>query len=248
MKYSFESPIRFSEVDPDAVLSIPALINYFQDAVSLQSESLGIGTHYLREKGQGWLLLTWQIEINELPGIAERVKTTTWGYAFRKMMAYRNYTMTGETGNLYAYAASQWLLFDFRNMKPVNIPEEDQRLYDPEPALDMNYDPGKIRASGDIPFRIPGTFRVEPYHLDTNHHMNNVQYIQLAMSMVPDIGRIRKLRAEYRKQALLGDLIIPKVWEQGPVTIISLEDEEGKPCCSVELTTRTQDDARVKRS
>lgn len=241
MKYSFESPVRFSEVDPNAVLTIPALINYFQDAASLQSETLGIGTHYLGEKGQGWLLLTWQIVINELPGIAEQVKTSTWGYAFRKMMAYRNFMMTDETGKLCAYASSQWLLFDFRNKKPVNISEEDQRLYDPEPRLDMEYDLGKIKAPEDVPARLPGTFRVEPYHLDTNHHMNNGQYIQMALSTVPEIGRIRKLRAEYRKQALLGDVIIPKVWEQGPLTVISLEDEEGKPYCSVELTARTDE-------
>ena len=32
-----------------------------------------------------------------------------------------------------------------------------------------------------------------------------------------------------------------RVWEQGPLTVIALEDEEGKPYCSVELTARTDE-------
>ena len=145
MKYSFESPVRFSEVDENAVMTIPALVNYFQDAASLQSEALGIGTEYLAKQGRGWLLLSWQIVIDHLPKIARRVRSTTWGYSFRQMMANRNFTLTGEEGELYAYANSQWMLFDFRKMRPVAVPEEEQRLYDPEEKLEMHYDPGKIR-------------------------------------------------------------------------------------------------------
>lgn len=238
MKYSFVSPVRFSEVDQDAVLAVPSLVNYFQDAASLQSEALGIGTRTLADRGQGWLLLSWQIVIDHLPRIAQKVKTTTWGYQFRHMMALRNFTMTGEDGEPFAHANSQWMLFDFREMKPVFVPEEDQRLYDPEPRLDMNYVSGKIRPPKGAQPEVRDPFRVDVHHLDTNHHVNNGRYIQMAMAAAADVepGRVSQLRAEYRSQALLGDEITPVVYRAGEVAMISLEDGEGKSYCTVELT------------
>lgn len=240
MKYSFESPVRFSEVDENAVMTIPALVNYFQDAASLQSEALGIGTEYLAKQGRGWLLLSWQIVIDHLPEIARRVRSTTWGYSFRQMMANRNFTLTGEEGELYAYANSQWMLFDFRKMRPVAVPEEEQRLYDPEEKLEMHYDPGKIRPEKEAQVIRHEPFRVDLHHLDTNHHMNNGQYIKMAMSMVPGVTRIREMRAQYRKQALLGDEIIPTVYSMPQKAVISLDDSEGSPYCVVELTEREE--------
>ena len=43
MSFGFESTIRYSEIGEDKLLSIPSLVDYFQDCVAFQSESLGQG-------------------------------------------------------------------------------------------------------------------------------------------------------------------------------------------------------------
>ena len=47
-KYEFEGKVRYSEIDHRATMTLPALINYFQDCSTFQSEDLGIGTTVLQ--------------------------------------------------------------------------------------------------------------------------------------------------------------------------------------------------------
>ena len=48
--YTFDSRIRYSEIDRSGRLSIPAVVDYFQDCSAFQSEELGVGVEYLANK------------------------------------------------------------------------------------------------------------------------------------------------------------------------------------------------------
>ena len=54
--YRFESRVRFSEIDHTEMMTLPALVNYFQDCSTFHSESLGLGIEALKEKGKAWIL------------------------------------------------------------------------------------------------------------------------------------------------------------------------------------------------
>ena len=45
--YTFDARIRFSEVDSAGYLTLPALLDYFQDCSTFQSEALGDGIEKL---------------------------------------------------------------------------------------------------------------------------------------------------------------------------------------------------------
>ena len=51
--YTFESRVRFSEVDATEKLTLPAVVNYFQDCTTFQSEELGRGIEALKAIGKG---------------------------------------------------------------------------------------------------------------------------------------------------------------------------------------------------
>ena len=48
--YTFESRVRYSETDHRETMTLPAIVNYFQDCSTFQSEDLGVGIDYFREK------------------------------------------------------------------------------------------------------------------------------------------------------------------------------------------------------
>ena len=52
--YTFDSRIRYSEIDRSGRLSIPAVVDYFQDCSAFQSEELGVGVEYLANKKRAW--------------------------------------------------------------------------------------------------------------------------------------------------------------------------------------------------
>ena len=60
--YAFNSRVRYSEVDHTELMTLPALINYFQDCSTFQSEDIGLGIEVLKERGKVWVLLSWPIE------------------------------------------------------------------------------------------------------------------------------------------------------------------------------------------
>lgn len=64
--------------------------------------------------------------------------------------------------------------------------------------------------------------------LDSNGHVNNGQYVRIAMSLVGDESAVRRLRVEYVSQAHLGDVIVPKVYKTSDEAASAASDAEGK--------------------
>jgi acyl-CoA thioesterase FadM len=75
----------------------------------------------------------------------------------------------------------------------------------------MQYDARKIRLPDQSGSPME-PIRVQEYHLDTNRHVNNGQYVRMAAGFLPPHTEVSVLRIEYRQQALLGDIIQPVVY------------------------------------
>lgn len=78
-------------------------------------------------------------------------------------------------------------------------------------------------------------FPVRKYHIDTNEHVNNCQYVQMALEMVPGDVQVRQLRVDYKKSAVLGDIIYPRLTAEQERTVVELCDADGKPYAIVEM-------------
>ena len=72
----------------------------------------------------------------------------------------------------------------------------------------MDYASRKIALPKETKAGTP--FPVRRYHIDTNEHVNNCQYVQMAQEILPDPEGIFKMRAEYKKSAVYGDMIYPE--------------------------------------
>lgn len=232
--YQFDTRIRYSEVDMNGKLTLPALLNYFQDSSSFHSESEGVGVQFLKNRQCSWVLVSWQIVIKDMPAFCDTVTVQTWPYEFKRFLGGRNFCMQSESGEPLAWANTIWTYLDLQNGHPAKVSEEELQAYKLEEKFDMEYAPRKITVSGECE-ELPG-FSVMRHHLDTNHHVNNVQYVQMAMDFLPEGFGIGQMRAEYRKEALLGNMIIPQVYLRENVCTVLLCDEEKNPYAVVEFT------------
>lgn len=234
--YTFNSRIRYSETDSDGKLTMASLVNYFQDCSTFQSEDLGVGLEYLRERHMVWVLSAWQIVVDRYPDLCEQVTIGTLPYDLRNFLGYRNFFMKDEKGNYLAKANSLWTLLDTRTGRPAIITEEMTRKYELLPKLEMDYASRKIALPGEGERR--DAIVVNRQHLDTNHHVNNQQYIDMTMSYLPEDFHIRQVRAEYRKQAFLGDVLTPVVSVEEGRTAVSLIGEDGSLYMAAEFLER----------
>lgn len=232
--YTFDSRVRYSETDERGLLSIAGIVDYFQDVSTFQSEDLGVGIAYLRKMDMLWVMSAWQIVIHRYPALGERITAGTFPYAFKSFMGMRNFFMNDDKGNRLIEANSVWTLMNLKKGVPGKITQEMYEKYVPEEKLPMEYAPRKIT----VP---EGGRRMEPFsvgrqHLDGNHHVNNGQYIHMAMDYLPENFLIRQMRAEYKKSALLHDVIVPVVRVDREAVVVSLCDEDEVPYAVVELT------------
>lgn len=232
-EYSFESKVRFSEVDHTKKITLPAIINYFQDCSIFHSESMGVGVDYLAKHRRAWVLSAWQVDVLRYPEIAEEVSVHTWATNFKGMLGDRNFCMKDREGQMVACANSLWVYMDIEKGRPTRPPEEEIKLYGTKEPLDMGQASRKIT----LPDRMEGKepFAVKRYHIDTNEHVNNCQYVQMAMELMEEETVVHHLRAEYKKSAVYGDLIIPKTCTDGERTVIELCGRDGSPYAVVEF-------------
>lgn len=234
--YTFHSRIRYSEVGVDGCLTLEALLDYFQDCSTFHAEDIGLGLDYMQEHNMAWLLSSWQIVVERYPHLYENVVIGTAPYQFKGFIGYRNFLMETESGERLACANSLWSLMDMEKMIPAKPPVEMIEGYVISDRLQMDYAPRKIPvpAGGEE----QEAFQVRPHHLDTNGHVNNGQHVRIAMEYIPEAFPIRQLRAEYKKQAVLKDTMIPVVAVNADRTLytVSLNGEDGRPYSIVELT------------
>lgn len=231
--YSFDSRIRYSECDEKCKLRLESLLNYFQDASTFQSEELGVGFAYLVPKNLVWVLAAWQIEIYRYPALGEAVEIGTLPYDFKGFMGSRNFFMKTKTGEMLAQANSVWTLLNFDTMKPTIPTAEMLEKYPVEPRLEMEYAGRKILVpEGGY---VEETVVIRKQHLDSNNHVNNSQYVSIAVNYLPEDYPIGGLRVEYKKQAHLGDELIPYVVKGESVIIVSLRDAQGNVYVNVEF-------------
>ena len=236
MAFSFDSRIRYSEVDSSCRLSLTGLTNYFQDCSVSHSQSHDVGIRFLADNHIAWVLSSWQICINRLPLLNEQVKISTWAYGMKAFYGYRNFTLEDAGGSTLAYANSVWVLVDTRTGRPVKVPQEFADTYGLEPQLEMECAKRKLHIPDDMEKK--GEIVVPQFFIDSNHHMNNEKYVMLAQQLLPNDFEISELRVEYRKEAKLGDTVISYVKYTSKSVTVVLADTDKKPYSVVEFLSK----------
>lgn len=232
--YCFDSRIRYSELDETGHLKIESLLDYFQDCSTFHSEDLGLGVDYLKERHMVWVMSSWQIVVERYPKLGETVTIGTSPHKFKGFIGYRNFLMTDAKGERLACANTIWSLIDTETGKPMRITEEMYRKYILEPPLEMDYAARRIQLPEDAKKGEP--MQIRAHHLDTNHHVNNGQFVKIALDSLLKDCQIRQLRAEYKKQVYLNDVLVPytSCTQDGKYVVI-LKDVEENICCVVEV-------------
>ena len=233
--YTFDSRIRFSETDANKQLRLTSIINYFQDCSSFQSEQIGAGFSLLEKRHRAWIISSWQLEVTRFPLFNERITIGTWPTEFKGMFGNRDYVLLAETGETLAAAHSIWVYLDTATLRPTRILPEDSAPY-----MDYLQPPHPMQMEGRK-ILIPDVFTekepipVTTAHLDTNRHVNNGQYISMAESCLPNDFIPHKMRVDYRKAAVLGDIIYPRISVHDDCCTIVLGDSLGTPYAVIEF-------------
>ena len=231
--YSFKSRVRYSEVSMRGELSTPAIVNYFQDCSTFQSEELGRGNFWLKERKRFWVINSWQVKILRRPKLSENIEICTWPHSLKGMFGERNFCIRDEAGKDLIQAETLWTYMDYEKMHLVKIEADVISAYPIEAAIDTEFKGRKIKVPVGGEKKSPVI--VGTGLLDTNGHVNNGKYVLLAMEYVPQDFEITAFRVEYRKAAWPGDAMVPVIVEIPEGMIVAFENEQEEVLAVVEL-------------
>lgn len=230
--YKMEGRVRYSECAADNRIKIPAIINYFQDCTTDNSEQIGVGHDFLVERKRAWILNSWQVEIKRRPEVRESIEVSTWATGFKGVFGPRDFYLKTKNGEELACAHSLWVYIDTETGRPVKPTEEEIAVYEVGEPIPMEQVSRKIKLPEQATW--VDTFPVHKYHIDTNHHVNNSKYVEMACEVLPEDFQVKKLRVEYKKAAVLGDEIRLKHAVEKDRIVAELCDEEDNTYAIVE--------------
>lgn len=202
--------VRYEDVDKNNRLTIKGLLKYLVDAASKHSDLAGYGLNDIPKTHTAWLILDWKLNISYYPHSGENIHIRTWIRNNSKLYSFRDFEVLDNTGSRIAIGSSKWVLVNYDTKAISKISPEIIESYGPVNNMIFTEEIEKLNEpKGEFSNRFDYT--ILRRDLDTNNHVNNLNYIDFALESLPmeiyESNSFKEINIMYKKQCLLGDKI-----------------------------------------
>jgi len=205
--YTWDTRILYSQLGPDGRLSLTGLLDLFQDIATLHAHEMGSGLEYLYSIDRAWIMSRWRVRLGNLPRCGDDVTVRTRAYECRRALNRRAFALVDGDGQVLAQADSLWTLIDTKTGGPVNAADIVQPYLTPGEGPELGDLPRKVQLPEDAVAGQP--FAITADLLDTNHHVNNVRSVALAMRFLPQDFAFTALAVDYHHPLLPHTVVTP---------------------------------------
>jgi len=208
MKYNYDYPIKYQEVDAERKVRLFNLENYLLEVAGTVADDLGYGIAKLHPMGLTWILTRVSLEMYELPTHCEMVRFETWIESNAHMLSSRNFRIYKQEPNgewtLIGRCKSIWAVLDMEKREIVNC--FDLPMF--EGSVDGEVmDMPRVRMT-----TIPEPTGCAPHKIvysdiDYNGHCNSCRYLQaMTDAYFPNYyGKRVRIDISYQKEAMPGE-------------------------------------------
>ena len=219
--YSLNYKVTTSTCDSDGKLKLYSALQMMQDCSEMWIDSEQGVKDYFEKENMAQLLASRQVEVIRRPSFKEELTVTTSVSGMKSMLGFRN-TFIYDAEGLPCYRT--WSMGAFVDKGTGKLKKVDDQTISTmllEPKLDMNYKDRRIilpKEGGTVLAPVA----VQRADIDYNKHVNNANYIRMAMELLPEGFEVKGLRVEYRVPAKLNDQLVPTVYQQDELFIVAL--------------------------
>ena len=219
--YSLIYKVTTSTCDSEGKLKLYSALQMMQDCSEMWIDSEPQVKDYFARENMAQLLASRQVEIVRVPDFKEELTVTTSVYGMKPMFGFRNTFIYDAEGKPCYRTWSMGAFVDKANGKLKRVDDTVAGSLLIEPQLEMNYKDRRIilsKTEGEVLEPV----KVMRADIDYNKHLNNANYVRMAMELLPEDFEIKGLRVEYRVAAKLGDMLVPTIYKHDGVIIVSL--------------------------
>ena len=222
-EHSFE--VQYADLDTENKLSVYSFFKYFQEMGCLHAASLGYGINDIPRTGFAWILLDWKVQIFNYPKWNDKINIKTWPSKAELASCFRDFEMYNENGEKIAIATSRWVFFDVNKKRISKLTEEVSRAFTIVDKRVFNTEIAKLEDPAGSTFAIDYT--VLKRDIDTNLHVNNLNYISIALEALPvEMPKCPTIEVMYKKQCILGDKIKCFYKKEETSNIVTIKSED----------------------
>ena len=228
--YSLNYKVTTSTCDSEGRLKLYSALQMMQDCSEMWIDSEPGVKRYFTEQNMAQLLASRQVEVVRVPKYKEELTVTTSVYGMKPMFGFRNTFIYDAEGKPCYRTWSMGAFVDKSTGRLKRVDDATMASMRLEPQLQMNYRDRRIvlPKEGGVVLEPVRVLRAD---IDHNRHMNNANYVRMAMELLPDGFEVGNLRVEYRVAAKLGDMLTPVVFLSEGVCTVALS--VGTEVCAI---------------
>ncbi len=186
----------------------------------------------IRTSPTAWLLSAYKVIVKRRPEYNERIVVRTWSRECRNFFACREFEILNEAGETLVCAISEWAHYNKVEGKLEKVSDELREAYRSEPDR-TNFGPFRTKRLKEPESYISESeFTIGRNWIDSNKHMNNVYYLDLAEMSLPDELAdgcdADEFEIFYRQQIKCGDKVKCKMADTPENVQVSVVSEDGE--------------------
>ena len=224
--YTLNYKVTTSCCDSEGKLKLYSALQMMQDCSEMWIDSEPTARKFFNDNNMTQLLATRQVEVVRLPRFKEDLTVTTSIYEVLPMYGFRNTFIRDAQGQPCYRTWSMGAFVDLATGKLARLSEDAIASLTLEAKQEMNYRGRRIILPKQDGTVLPPV-QVMRADIDYNRHMNNANYVSIAMELLPEGFEVQDMRVEYRIAAKLGDLLTPTLYpiDGGYIVSLAIDDQ-----------------------
>jgi len=208
--YEKEFEVMLKDIDKNNKMRFSTYLNFMQEIGGLHSEEFGYSLKDEPITHKAWIVIAWKLEIYRRPAWNEKVLVRSFIGKIDKLYHYRDYEILDNTGTIIAKGVAQWVMVDTITKK---IQIADAKLISEFPIVeDESFDNiiKKVNTRINVDeMKEVFEYKIQKRDVDTNNHMNNIVYLDLALECLDDeyIDNISSIEIHYKTECKYGDKV-----------------------------------------
>jgi len=209
--FTYNTKVNLCDVDENNKLTNKSILEYMQEAASVHSDTAGFGLNNVPTTHLGWIILNWKLKVFSRPVWNTKITIKTWSRPIEKLYFYRDLEMYDEANNLIAIASSKWILINTETHAIQRASADMNEKYESIDKLVFNT-PMVEKLKEPETSQLTFEYTVQRRDIDTNHHVNNLHYLEYAYEALPENIFLeydfKNIEIMYKNEVKLGDTLL----------------------------------------